>query len=535
MCHRPFFGITGLNSHKKKFCNFKNGLNQEKMTVAGADKQELKQTMNERLQTGENRPRRYLNKTDSQNDSQGKDISDTCKTQNTTQTSPEQYVHRTAIAQLSLNDNCGKDTDSKESSNENDNIVTGSVSRPAEDQPKSYKCERCSRKFKNSSSLKHHIQLAINVNSVQECAECNMKFCLPKELSNHKMRHVMESKDGNFMCKRCGKKLASHRMLLAHCQRAAMQSSVFECEVCSKQFCLPKDLSLHRLIHKSSFACDICNKELKTGKGLREHMKTHSEATHRCEICDKLFTVKKNLTRHLETHAVERKHKCHLCDKAFRTKVVLRGHFKSHGIKVVPYECELCGKVFGTKFRLKSHKIFVHKQAGKYPCAVCGKNLPTEKHLQRHLRTHTGEKTLKCDICEKLFKEKSQLSEHQRGVHGIDVRHRCTHCGKGFYSKSRFDSHMRCHLGIRPYPCGICNKAFGSKSGLDCHTRVHTGYCPYECQICKKKFKERTTYKLHLRIHSGEKPHECDICKKRFTNPSNYKKHLKVHRKEMEE
>jgi uncharacterized Zn-finger protein len=39
--------------------------------------------------------------------------------------------------------------------------------------------------------------------------------------------------------------------------------------------------------------------------------------------------------------------------------------------------------------------------------------------------------------------------------------------------KENLRSHMKCHLGIRPFLCPICSKSFGRKSHVITHLEVH--------------------------------------------------------------
>ena len=505
-CHRPFFGIAGLNQHKKKFCHMRNDVSRERTTT--------NVITNNKDSNDSYVGNKHLNESDGQN-----------------------TVPYLSTSNEDLKNGDFKDETVREKEDCNGNTVKGSRSSSAVSQPQVHKCERCNKVFKYNGTLTRHIKLSVKENSVRNCEKCDKKFCLRKDFRKHEIFHVSERKDGDFTCHKCGKKLTSQRMLSSHLEHAEMQSTVIECDICNKQFCLPKDLQRHKLWHDkpSVYKCDVCSKELKSIGRLNEHVKSHGEATLECNICSKLFTKEMNLKRHLETHTEERNHRCHVCEKSFKTKCVLRGHLKSHGIKVVPHECNLCGKVFITKFKLKSHQVCVHKLEGKYQCSVCGKGLPTYSLYERHLRSHTGEKTLICDICGKSFKDRSHWNEHKRGVHGVDVRFWCKYCGKGFYGKSRLEKHTRFHLGIKPFKCDQCGKSFGLKNGLDRHMIYHTGEFPFKCEICKKQFREMGNYKQHLRVHSGEKPYECSVCRRRFINSSNRNKHMKVHRKENKE
>ncbi|KAF3852608.1 hypothetical protein F7725_005963 [Dissostichus mawsoni] len=61
-------------------------------------------------------------------------------------------------------------------------------------------------------------------------------------------------------------------------------------------------------------------------------------------------------------------------------------------------------------------------------------------------------------------------------------------CGKDFPYASKLQRHLRTHSGERPFPCSMCEKRFPEKGLLMIHERVHTGEKPFPCTFCEKRF-----------------------------------------------
>ena len=122
------------------------------------------------------------------------------------------------------------------------------------------------------------------------------------------------------------------------------------------------------------------------------------------------------------------------------------------------------------------------------------------KLLEEHLKTHTGEKTNKCNQCDYSSSQAGNLRRH-----------------------------FKMHSGEKPNICNQCDFASSHTGNLGRHLKKHSGEKPNKCNQCYYASSRAGNLKAHLKTHSGEKPNKCDQCVYASSDASNMRRHLERH------
>ncbi|KAM8713808.1 hypothetical protein ACLKA7_014038 [Drosophila subpalustris] len=182
---------------------------------------------------------------------------------------------------------------------------------------------------------------------------------------------------------------------------------------------------------------------------------------------------------------------CPECEKKFTRNFQLKLHMNSvHGLGDGPsYRCDVCSKTFASRHSLRYHETSSHSTFRPFACEICDRRFVLRTQLSSHARMHTGQtkpRIFHCNVCSKTWPTMSDLRTHMRS-HDPDMSKRpykCDKCDKAFFTRGHLSSHHLVHTGEKPYACNYCVKSYQSVGNLNNHmARQHANILEEQLEL----------------------------------------------------
>ena len=187
------------------------------------------------------------------------------------------------------------------------------------------------------------------------------------------------------------------------------QTSEFKCEKCEKSYKQLKSFNVHKCITKyQKVKCQFCSKEI-SQTNFSKHIKFHTQAKFPCNLCSKIFPNQTKLDKHLQRHEDLR---CKECEKSFSATFFLKRHMKIH-TRQNSDGAEHSLELETSQPQNNNGKAGGISNEAKH-CKYCKVQFRNIKELTKHMRAEHGDKSSKCDICDKMFFSLKGLNDHRK-------------------------------------------------------------------------------------------------------------------------
>ncbi|XP_036233120.1 PR domain zinc finger protein 5 isoform X1 [Bactrocera oleae] len=363
-----------------------------------------------------------------------------------------------------------------------------------DDKERPYNCPQCAARYRTRSGCVAHIN-AIHLKKGDKCELCDKTVV--GGAGQMRMHIERNHTHGNYTCEICHMELRNISLYnFKYHKRWHNEDKLWRCELCGKAFVTRTHLIEHKVTHtrQGEFLCTRCGKRTRSKWELRTHLFAihgEGEAPLKCNYCDEKFTQHVQKRAHLERyHPMElakRIVSCSKCEKHFSTETNLQRHIKQQHNEV--------------NADIEPSDVLTSSppQYEGFMCAHCPRKYRSKYALIKHLRVHAvmADRPYSCPDCEMHFKHFSELDRHDLQHHATVRPYKCDKCVKAFATKTALKIHGQVHeVKGRNFRCPECNQRFKFEKSLSLHIISHKTM-RHSCEICKKSYIRLTQLKTH--------------------------------------
>ncbi|XP_058811977.1 zinc finger protein 616-like [Topomyia yanbarensis] len=458
----------------------------------------------------------------------------------------------------------------------------------AETSERRFKCNMCSRSFKNRANLWEHNRLHTGKLPF-DCNDCGTTFSRVKSLEAHREKYHSKNSTEDpplrLKCQFCPRVFPrkgdrTQHMKMGHPDQYNPNDKMdTPSPVISKDRSTPAITS--SMPEKSS---PVVKKSISTSTPTPSPVPDSAAARFCCNLCTKNFQSVQQLEDHIGLmHPKDGILKCSLCPKTFKSRQTLRMHILNHQGKL-PYKCDDCGSRFDRRFYLQKHRDKYHEgdDCQAIQCRFRCKFCPRIFHRKIDRKTHTRmvhlkeikvkkekiEQTLSAIQCPTM-EDDGEASVHTEvtvNASPAEPSFECLQCGEHFPTSAMLQEHtddqhkkkiqqqdvkpvlpfraplasrmmkikpIRSSMNVRrPYKCPYCPKTFTQNYVMKEHTFIHTGSLRYRCDECMAMFNRPHYLRAHKQKYHGQNSKfralKCRYCTRSFVRKQDIKIHERI-------